>query len=133
MDIIRTIRKTALIGLLMIAFFMSSVLPVVANAGAAGVCDISGASQSTYCQDQGKASTSNNPIIGIIKTAINIVSYMAGVAAVVAILISSIKFMTANGDQNSISSAKKTLVFAAVGIIIVLIAQSIVAFALKKY
>jgi len=121
--------------LLIVSLFASCALflsPATTSAASTiAACDIPGSSESSVCKDQNSASKDSNPIIGIIKTAINVVSFMAGAAAVIAILISSIKFMTANGDQNSISSAKKTLVFAAVGIIVVLIAQSIVAFALR--
>lgn len=132
MNIFKAIKSIVFIGLLMSSFMLVSFQNVSA-ASTIAACDVPGASSSSVCRDQNSAAAGSNPIIGILKTAITIVSYMAGAAAVIAILISSIKFMTANGDANSISSAKNTLVFAAVGIIVVLIAQSIVAFALKRY
>ena len=133
MNFFTSIKIIASFGLLVTSFFMLLSLQSVSAASTNEACNIPGASRSSYCQDKNNTPTSTNPIISILKSAINVVSYMAGVAAVIAILISSIKFMTANGDANNISSAKRTLVFAAVGIIVVIIAQSIVAFALKKY
>ena len=133
MNFFKAIKIIASTGLLVTSFFMLLSFQSVSAASTIGACDLPGASRSSTCPDQNNAPTSTNPIISILKSAINVVSYMAGVAAVIAILISSIKFMTANGDANNISSAKSTLVFAAVGIIVVIIAQSIVAFALKKY
>jgi hypothetical protein len=133
MNFFTSIKIIASTGLLVASLFVLLSLQSVSAASTNEACSIPGASSSSYCQDKNNAPTSTNPIISILKSAINVVSYMAGVAAVIAILISSIKFMTANGDANNISSAKRTLVFAAVGIIVVIIAQSIVAFALKKY
>ena len=125
----------ALKKLLILIFFAGYVISVSSSVASAAstipACDIPGSANSSVCKDQNSSEAKKNPIIGIIKAAINVVSFMAGAAAVICILISSIKFMTANGDQNNISSAKQTLVYAAVGIIVVLIAQSIVAFALR--
>jgi len=120
----------------LLIFFAALTLLAPASALAASTipaCDIPGTSGATVCKDQNSAEANKNPIISIIKTAINIVSYMAGAAAVIAILISSIRFLTANGDENSIAGARRTLIFAGAGLIVVIVAQAIVAFALKQY
>lgn len=124
-------KKISMIYILLLAL---TITPANVNAASTiQACDVPGASKSAVCQDKNSYNPDSNPVIGIIKTAINIVSYMAGAAAIIGILLSSIRFMTANGDENSISSAKKTLIYSAIGVIVVLIAQSIVAFALNKY
>ena len=95
-------------------------------------CSGAGAS-SAFCKDQAANKNSNqNPIIGIIKTAIIIVSYMAGAAAVIGILFNSIRFMTAGGDSGKIASAKSGLILCVVGIAVVILSQSIVVFVLNK-
>lgn len=91
------------------------------------------ASSSPACKDAQSTSTAKNPIITIIKTAINVVSYIAGAAAIISILVNSIRFITANGNEESIAGAKRGLVYSAIGIVVIIIAQSIVSFALKKY
>jgi len=118
--------------ILFTALALLSPVPALA-ASTIPACDIPGSSGSSVCKDQNSAEANKNPIISIIKTAINVVSYMAGAAAVIAILISSIRFLTANGDENSIAGARRTLIFAGAGLIVVIIAQAIVAFALKQY
>ena len=88
---------------------------------------------STFCKDQAANKDSKqNPIIGIIKTAIMIVSYMAGAAAVIGILFNSIRFMTSGGDSGKIASAKNGLLLCIVGIAVVILSQSIVVFVLNK-
>lgn len=46
--------------------------------------------------------------------------------AVVVIIIAAINFTTAEGDPDKISRAKKTIIYAAIGLIICLLAEAIV-------
>jgi hypothetical protein len=48
------------------------------------------------------------------------------------IIIGGLKYVTSNGDSNSISSAKNTIIYALIGIVVVAIAQSVVRFVLGK-
>src|SRR5690348_11943193 len=69
-------------------------------------------------------------VTNIIRAALQILSWVAGIAAVIMIVIAGLKYVTSGGDSGSISSAKNTLVYAIVGLIIVLLAQVIVQFVL---
>ena len=67
-----------------------------------------------------------------IKTFINIFSIIIGIVAVVMIIVSGLRYVTSGGDANSIGSAKNTLIYAVVGLIVAALAQVIVRFVLDK-
>ena len=67
-----------------------------------------------------------------IKFIINLLSFVVGVAAVVVMILSGLKFITAGGDANSISQAKNGIIYAIVGLIVAALAQVIVRYVLAK-
>jgi hypothetical protein len=73
-----------------------------------------------------------NLVVQIIKDVINGVSFVVGVAAVVIILISGLRMVVGAGDANTITEAKKGLLGAVIGIMVVVLAQSFVIFVLDK-
>lgn len=75
---------------------------------------------------------SGKELDSVIATILRILSYVAGIAAVIMIIISGLKYITSGGDASSIASAKTSLIYAIVGIIIVVLAQAIVQFVLKE-
>lgn len=80
-------------------------------------------------------STNNNggiTVNGVMTLVINIFSIIVGFIAVVMIIIGGIKYVTSGGDSNNISSAKNTIVYAIIGLIIVALAQVLVHFVLAK-
>lgn len=67
-----------------------------------------------------------------IQTAINIVSWVVGIIAVIMIIVGGAKYVTSGGDSNGVQSAKNTIMYALIGIVIVALAQVIVQFTLRK-
>ena len=57
---------------------------------------------------------------------INGVFGFAAVAAVFFIVISGIKFLTSGGDQEKVGQAKKTMTFALVGLLIILLSFAVI-------
>ncbi len=76
--------------------------------------------------------TSSKSINTIINAALNILSVIAGIAAVIMVIISGFKYITSGGDAGKIGSAKNTLVYAIIGIIIVAMSQFIAQFVIAK-
>lgn len=62
---------------------------------------------------------------------INVFSWVVGVAAVIMIIIGGLKYITSSGDSNNITSAKNTILYAIIGLVIVALAQFIVKFVLN--
>lgn len=99
------------------------------------------ASDSTVCKQAAKqAEQNNNPVTDIVNTAANIIALIAGVAAVVMIIISGFKFITAggvapgqrSGDPNQIKSARATLTYSVIGLVVVALAWTITRFITDK-
>jgi len=68
----------------------------------------------------------------IVGTIVNILSIVVGILAVIFIIIGGIKYITSSGEANNITSAKNTIMFAIVGLVVVALAQLIVRFVLGR-
>lgn len=68
----------------------------------------------------------------IIKVVISVFSTVVGVVAVIMIILAGFKYITSSGDSSKITSAKNTLIYALIGLVIVALAQTIVKFTLSK-
>lgn len=91
------------------------------------------AQKDAACQAIGGCAPANTrPINNAIATVINILSFIGGVIAVIMIIIGGLKFITSGGDSNAISSAKKTVLYAVIGLVIIALAQSIVRFVIAR-
>ena len=68
-----------------------------------------------------------------IKTVINILLYILGAIAVVMIVIGGIRYTTSNGDSSNMTSAKNTILYAVVGLVVALMAYAIVNFVIDSF
>ncbi len=68
----------------------------------------------------------------IIRNIINLFSLLVGVVSVIMIILGGFKYITSGGDSGNVGSAKNTIIYAIVGIVIVAFAQLIVRFVLTK-
>jgi Type IV secretion system pilin len=83
-----------------------------------GVCGASGT-----CTDPAKAGAR---LDSTIERVINLVSAIAGALAVIMIIVAGFRYVTSAGNETSVASAKKTLLYAIIGLAIVALAQIIV-------
>lgn len=67
-------------------------------------------------------------ISGIVKTAVNVLSWVAGIAAVIMVIVAGLRYITSGGEASSISSAKNTLLYAIIGLVVVALAQFLIKF-----
>lgn len=120
----------------LLALFASTLL-VVGTAGAAsnlynGV-DCSGkAASSTFCKDKGAA---GNPLTGkdgAIMTATKIIAVIAGVVAVIVIMLAGFRYITSGGDPGEMAKARHTLLYAIAGLVVIALAPTIIGFVLSK-
>ncbi len=61
-----------------------------------------------------------------IKSIVNILLYLVGVIAVIMIIIGGIKYVTSNGDSSAVTSAKNTIMYAIIGVVVAILAFAIV-------
>lgn len=68
----------------------------------------------------------------LIRLSVTILSIIAGIIAVISIMIAGLKYITSQGDAAQVSSAKRALIYAVVGMIVVGVSQVLVRFVLAK-
>ncbi|MDQ3123970.1 MAG: pilin [bacterium] len=96
------------------------------------------ASKDAACEGLSKAgrgcssTRADRTVEGLVKTVINILSWVVGIAAVIMVIVGGLKYIASNGDSNGISSAKNTIIYALIGLVIAALAQFIVRFVLAK-
>lgn len=61
-------------------------------------------------------------------TIINLLSIVVAAAAVIFIIIGGVKYVTSNGNQEKVTQAKNTILYAIIGLVIVIFAQTILNF-----
>lgn len=69
-----------------------------------------------------------NSIAAVFRTVTNILLFLVGAVAVIMLVVGGFKYVTSNGDQNAITSAKNTILYAIIGIIVAFMAFAAVNF-----
>lgn len=129
---IQTIKRIILSTSLLSLF----VLPLVTVGTASAQLDCEGTI--AECLNQGATSTDEDTsdpvdrVDSIVKRVIDIFSVVVGVISVIMIIIGGLKYVTSGGDSGNISSAKNTILYAIIGLIVVVLAQVIVRFVLER-
>ena len=98
--------------------------------------DIKPTERPKVCDDnQSGASDDNNPIFGpdgLITKAVQIITIITGIAAVVVAIISGFNIISSGGNPENVAKARRGLIYAVTGLIIAALAQIIVSFVLNK-
>ncbi len=81
------------------------------------------------CSGSGDATAKINDLIHQI---VNILSVIVGIAAVIMIIVGGFRYITSGGSDASVTSAKNTILYAIIGLIVVALSQLIVRFVLGK-
>lgn len=92
------------------------------------VCADGRAKDSPYCND---IKETDNPIAGnsgLINKIANLVSLVAGVVAVIVIIIGGLMMVLSGGDSQKFANGRNTVIYALVGVVLIVVARGIVAF-----
>jgi len=103
-----------------------SPAPVFAETPQEAVCSGVGAGTGT-----GDCS-SGITLASVVKSVIRIFSIIIGVFAVIMIIIAGFKYVVGGGDQSSVTSAKQSLLYAVIGLVVVALSQAFVEFILDN-
>jgi hypothetical protein len=68
----------------------------------------------------------------LIRRVINLLSVIVGIVAVIMIIIGGLRYITSGGSDTGVTSAKNTILYAIIGLIIVALAQLLVRFVLRQ-
>ncbi len=105
--------------------------PVYNNLSCGANLDTSNIGGSGTTCPQGTTSGAGT-VSGIVTTTINILSLAVGIIAVIMLIVGGFKYITSGGDSGKVTSAKNSIVYAVIGLVIVALAQIIVQFVLTK-
>lgn len=83
-------------------------------------CNSSGSGSNPICQNQDQSAES------LIGTIINVLLFIVGAIAVIMLIWGGIRYATSAGNAASVTSAKNTIVYAVVGLVIASLAYAIV-------
>ena len=119
-----SIKRTIVYLGLILAVFCAANYMNPAHADEA--CDIAGVSDPLICgtPDENEELALQNTV----KNVLEVVYLWIGIIAVVFIVIGGIKYMTSAGDTNKVQSAKNTITYSVVGLVVVLAAFAITEF-----
>lgn len=119
--------KQFLIAFGIVAGVGAAVLPAQPTYAVNVFSQCSSNSTSAVCKSTGDSFNS------MIKTVINILLYVLGMVAVIMIVIGGIRYTTSNGDASAVKSAKDTILYSVIGLVVAIMAYSIVNFVVSWF
>jgi len=68
----------------------------------------------------------------VVEIVLDVISAIAGFIAVIMIIIGGLRYITSGGNDQAVAGAKNAILYAIVGLVIVILAQAIVHFVLGR-
>jgi hypothetical protein len=123
---ISRLRQLLIIGTVGAVFAGAAVAPV----GAIELFDnCKGSNKDTaVCE-----AANNDDATSTAQSIINTLLLIIGIVAVIVIVLGGFRYVTSNGDQNSITAAKNTILYAVIGLIVAIMASLIVNVVLAQF
>lgn len=128
----KTLRLILLAATSLLVALLVSTSSVAAYAPFSNACNSDPKGESTVCKNQTQV---NNPISGsgsIFEKVVNLVTVATGLVAVFVIVVSGIRFATSSGDPNSVTQARNTVLYTVIGLVVLLLARSIIVFVINR-
>ena len=123
----KNIRMTVLALVLSVSTLFFAGTPVQAEScGSAKQCIDQGLSAS------GTSSTPNS-LSSVLTTVTNILLFLMGAVSVIMIIIGGFRYVTSQGDQTQMQSAKNTILYAVIGVVVSIAAYAIVSFVVTQF
>ena len=111
-------------------------LGVVSSLPAHAACDpkkgMEGALQKDCSKGEGQAEQLDGNQ-GVITTIINTMLFIVGLLAVIMIIYAGIRFVTAHGDEKQVESARQTIIYSVVGLIVAILAYALVNWVFTQF
>ena len=131
------ITKEHLLGLLAVPALALSVssVPVMA---AENNLSISGGASSAQGDDQSGCLFGNEPGCDegqtpIFRIITNVLLFIIGAVSVIMLIIGGIRYTVSQGDQSAVQSAKNTILYAIIGIVVAILAYAAVNFVIGSF
>lgn len=92
-------------------------------------CSQAGNAGSALCSGRDRVLFGQN---GIFNNIVNTLIFVIGAAAVIMIIIGGFRYVVSNGDSGSITTAKNTILYAVVGLVVAIMSYAIVNFIIGR-
>lgn len=83
--------------------------------------------------DSAVCGSKNDTVSPIVKNAINLLLFVLGFVSIIMIVIGGIRYTTSAGDASAMKSARDTIIYSVVGLVVALMAFAIVNFVLGYF
>lgn len=70
---------------------------------------------------------------GVVKIVVNTLLFLLGIISVIMIIVSGIRYTTSSGDASAVTSAKNTLTYSIIGLIVAILAFAIVNYVINLF
>lgn len=126
MNIITSLKKYVMMSAVSLTLMLGLAAPLATSSVA--IAD----SRSQICagigETGGNCSGANggNQLQHTVKFVVQLLSWIVGIAGIIMIIVAGIKYTTSGGDPSSVTSAKRTLIYALIGLVVASLAQFIV-------
>lgn len=135
MKLLNNIKRT--IAAVLLGVTILSVPAVATAAPSLGYVGATTSSKQTICKGAGLSGaecdgSGSSSIESLLKNVIQLLSVIVGIAGIVMVIVSGLKYVTSGGDASKVSSAKSTLIYALIGLVVAALAQVMVRFVLSK-
>ena len=117
------------IAIMTCAVFGISVLSTASLSGSVSAQVSKGIDTATTSEMKGKSIDGDK---GLIKTAVNVLLWAVGILSVIMIIFSGFRYITSAGDASKTKSARSTLIYSVVGLIVAIMAWAIVNMVIKR-
>ena len=108
-----------------------AAMPYAQPVGASIVDEgIDGGANAAKSEDQGSDLFGDG---GIFRTITNVLLFLIGAVSVIMLIIGGIRYTISGGDSTAVTSAKNTILYAVIGIIVALLAYAVVNFVLDSF
>lgn len=122
-----------------IGLLVASIVVVLSVAAPASSFALFGGAKSAACQGLSmngtttdECATGTSTVNGVLRVIVNVFSAIVGIIAVIMIIVAGLKFITASGDSSAVASARSTLLYAIIGLVVAVLAQVIAHFVIAR-
>ena len=117
------------IAIMACAVFGTSVLSTASLSGSVSAQVSKGIDTATTSEMKGKSIDGDK---GLIKTVVNVLLWAVGILSVIMIIFSGFRYITSAGDASKTKSARSTLIYSVVGLIVAIMAWAIVNMVINR-
>ena len=117
------------IAIMTCAVFGASVLSTASLSGNVSAQVSKGIDTATTSEMKGKSIDGDK---GLIKTVVNVLLWAVGILSVIMIIFSGFRYITSAGDASKTKSARSTLIYSVVGLIVAIMAWAIVNMVINR-